>query len=274
MKTLITCSLLLMLLFTCFQSIGCEQGIVIEGEEIEIEFNNDLFSRVISKIDGENKIIGDIGASEYIKAGVDTWTIFPYKSQKTTRVDDVIGKGMLYTIIGESDLFRKTINAVVYENFPRTVLYSVTYENLSNETLTIENWINNRYMIASDPAQEEKKFWSFQSGSYDNRPDWILPVTTGFKQENFMGMNATDYGGGTPVSDVWRKDVGLAVGHMEMVPKEVSLPVEMEDSRGAFQMVSDAINKELKSGKVLLLFKPLLLFTRVIILKHLQHFEK
>ena len=38
------------------------------------------------------------------------------------------------------------------------------------------------------------------------------PLPTGFRQENFQGMNATDYGGGTPVVDVWRRDVGLAVG--------------------------------------------------------------
>ena len=38
-------------------------------------------------------------------------------------------------------------------------------------------------------------------------------------------MNASDYGGGTPVVDVWRRDVGLAVGHVELVPKLVSLPV-------------------------------------------------
>jgi hypothetical protein len=27
-------------------------------------------------------------------------------------------------------------------------------------------------------------------------------------------MNASDYGGGTPVVDVWRPDVGIAVGHV------------------------------------------------------------
>ena len=155
MKKLITYSLLYMLLFTCFQSIGCEQGIVIESEEIEIEFDQNLHSRVISKIDGESKILGDFGASEYIKEGANLWTLFPYKSQKTSRVDDQIGNGTLYTIVGESELLRKTINAVVYENFPRSVLFSVSYENLSKETLIIENWVNNRYMLASDPAQEE-----------------------------------------------------------------------------------------------------------------------
>ena len=53
----------------------------------------------------------------------------------------------------------------------------------------------------------------------------MLPLKPGFKQENFLGMNAPDYGGGTPVVDVWRRDVGIGVGHVEMAPKLVSLPV-------------------------------------------------
>jgi len=249
MKIFVKVSFLFILLLICFQAMGCEKGIVIEGEEITIEFNQNLFSRVISNIDGESIVLGEFGASEYIKAGVDLRTIFTYKSHHTTTVDDQIGKGTLHTITGESELFRKIINAVVYENFPRMVLYSVTYENISDTPFQIESWTNNRYMITSDSTQKEKVFWSFQSGSYENRPDWILPVSSGFKQENYMGMNATDYGGGTPVSDVWRKDIGLAVGHVEMVPKQVFLPVEMEDSRGAYLRVEYRENRELKSGE-------------------------
>ena len=52
-----------------------------------------------------------------------------------------------------------------------------------------------------------------------------MPLKVNFKQENFLGMNATDYGGGTPVADVWRRDIGIAVGHLEHAPKLVSLPV-------------------------------------------------
>ena len=33
-----------------------------------------------------------------------------------------------------------------------------------------------------------------------------------------MGMTASDYGGGTPVVDVWRRDCGIAVGHLEPAP--------------------------------------------------------
>jgi alpha-galactosidase len=255
MKKVVTLSLLFVLLFSSFQSIGCEKDIIIEGGEISIEFDKKLFSRVISKIDGERIVLGEFGASEYLKAGVNLWTIFTYKFHKTTNVDDLIGIGTLHTITGESELFRKTINAVVYENFPRIVLFSVSYENISGETHQIESWTNNRYMISSDPDQKTKEFWSFQSGSYENRPDWILPVKSGFKQVNYMGMNASDYGGGTPVSDIWRKDVGLAVGHVEMVPKLVSLPVEMEDSRGVYLRVDYGVNRELKSGETFTTFQ-------------------
>ena len=46
-------------------------------------------------------------------------------------------------------------------------------------------------------------------------------------------MNASDYGGGTPIVDVWRRDVGMAVGHVETRPKLVSLPVSMPDAAHA-----------------------------------------
>ncbi len=38
-------------------------------------------------------------------------------------------------------------------------------------------------------------------------------------------MTASDYGGGIPIADVWRRDCGLAVGHLETRPRLLSLPV-------------------------------------------------
>lgn len=40
-------------------------------------------------------------------------------------------------------------------------------------------------------------------------------------------MNDSDYGGGIPITSVWRKDMNVAVGHLAMVPKLVSLPTEV-----------------------------------------------
>jgi alpha-galactosidase len=70
-----------------------------------------------------------------------------------------------------------------------------------------------------------------------------------------MGMNSTDYGGGTPVSDVWRRDAGLAVGHIEMVPKLVSLPVTMADSQAATVAVTYKKDQPLKPKATLTTFR-------------------
>ena len=113
----------------------------------------------------------------------------------------------------------------MYDAFPRTAIFEVTYTNTGSSDLSVSGWTNQHYGINAPASAAQPAFWSFQSGSYEKRPDWILPLGPGFKQENFLGMNAPDYGGGTPVVDVWRRDAGIGVGHLEMAPKLVSLPV-------------------------------------------------
>ena len=61
----------------------------------------------------------------------------------------------------------------------------------------------------------------------------------GFEQGNFMGMNAADYGGGTPVVDVWRRDIGLAVGHVEAQPRLLSLPLRISATEARLAVECD-----------------------------------
>jgi alpha-galactosidase len=72
------------------------------------------------------------------------------------------------------------------------------------------------------------KFWSFQGSSHADRRDWIQKVNPGFYEKNFMGMNASDYGGGIPVIDLWRKDAGIAIGNTETVAKAGFTPVDYD----------------------------------------------
>jgi alpha-galactosidase len=118
----------------------------------------------------------------------------------------------------------------------------------------VNGWTNQHYHQASTLAAEPS-FWSYQSGSYEKRPDWVLPLKPGFKQENFLGMNDPDYGGGTPVSDVWCRDVGIAVGHVEMAPKLVSLPVEEQGPDRATVAVEFKQDRVLKPGATLKTFR-------------------
>jgi alpha-galactosidase len=62
-------------------------------------------------------------------------------------------------------------------------------------------------------------------------------------------MNATDYGGGVPVSDVWRKDIGIGVGHLALTPKQTSLPVDRSDATHVTLGVGGQIVNTLQPGE-------------------------
>ena len=68
--------------------------------------------------------------------------------------------------------------------------------------LVIKEWLANQTEIKAVP---NKEFWSFNGSSSEERSDWILPVNKGFYKKNYLGMNDSDYGGGIPVSAVWRE---------------------------------------------------------------------
>jgi len=123
-----------------------------------------------------------------------------------------------------------------HDRYPGLALLDVTYRNTSRAPLAITGWRAATHDLLAHP----KGAWTFAGASYPNRRDWIQPVTPGFDQRNFMGMNGSDYGGGTPVAVVWRPDVGLAVGHVETVPRLVALPVVARPGGTRIGMSGDA----------------------------------
>jgi alpha-galactosidase len=227
-----------------------EAVVEIEGKYVWIDFNKMLHSRVIAKLANENVIIGDFSPSEFITVSGKDVRDFVFREQRKEKFEDKIGIGARYIITGEATSLSKEILVTIYDEFPYMAIFQVKYTNISDYELTVERWTNHHYLITAKPhVKDEPSFYSFQSGSYENRPDWVLPLVRGFKQENYMGMNATDYGGGTPVSDIWHRDAGIGVGHVELVPKLVSLPVTMPDNEKATIGINYKLNKTLKPGE-------------------------
>ena len=202
----------------------------VEGKNIRVEFDDTMHSRVVASLGGQERVVGDFAPSEFIRiSGLDV-TDFSLQKQKHERVRDRLGTGSRTTITGTSPSMKKTVAVTVYDAFPRMAFFDVSYTNTGSSDLSVSGWTNQHYSISAPASTAQPAFWSYQSGSYESRPDWVLPLKPDFKQENFLGMNASDYGGGTPIVDVWRRDVGIGVGHLEMAPKLVSLPVT---TRGA-----------------------------------------
>ena len=166
------------------------------------------------------------GPSDYLElANGKRITDFKLSHTEEKQLDDVHGKGKCLEMTGQSaEGIEKTVKVRLYQRFPGFALLSVSYRNNSAQAIDIKSWVNGAGRVEANLGKGPQ-FWSFSGGSYADRRDWVQPVKDGFEQANFMGMTASDYGGGTPVVDVWRRDAGLAVGHIETTPKLVSLPI-------------------------------------------------
>jgi alpha-galactosidase len=202
----------------------------IQGGNLRIEFDNRLRSRVVARFDKTETVMGPFTASETVTTADELRNGFLLTSQKHERTKDAFGEGERLTVVGKAGELKKTVSVTVYDDFPAMAFFDVQYTNIGTSKLAINSWTNNAYTVNTQRRMGAPAFWSYQSGSYEKRPNWVLPLHTTFQQENYQGMNASDYGGGTPIIDVWRRDVGMAVGHVEPRPKLVSLPVSMPDA--------------------------------------------
>jgi alpha-galactosidase len=209
------------------------EDLQIQSSVLRIEFDRQLHTRLVSLLDPNPKPLTPFSASETLIGPGRSWTDFAFVSSHREAVSDVFGRGERLSLTGLSGDIRKNVSVTVYADFPSFAIVDVEYVNQGAAPIRVQAWNNHQYSLPALPATRHPAFWSYQSGSYEKRPNWLLPLRTGFRQENYLGMNASDYGGGTPIIDVWRKDVGLAVGHIEPGPRLVSLPVSMPDARHA-----------------------------------------
>lgn len=221
----------------------------IQGKNLRIEFDGNLHSRVVARFDEKEIPLGPFTASETVTAADKVWADFALSSQKQERSKDAIGEYQRLTLVGKAGTLLKTVSVTIYDDFPTMAVFDVEYTNAGTTNLSIQSWTNNEYTLDAQENGGAPAFWSYQSGSYEKRPNWVLPLHVNFKQENFLGMNASDYGGGTPIVDIWRRDVGIAVGHVELRPKLVSLPVVMPDATHANLAVHFAKASSLTPGE-------------------------
>jgi alpha-galactosidase len=221
----------------------------IESPGLRLEFDDQLHARVVAKVGEREAPLGPFAATETVATSTGAVRDFAFVRQQEHEIADAFGAGRRFVITGRSGAIEKSVSVSLYEAFPRTAVLQVRYTNVGVASITLTGWTNHHYEIDAAPGAPAPAFWSYQSGSYKNRPDWVLPLTKGFRQRNYLGMNASDYGGGTPVVDVWRRDVGLGIGHLELVPQQVSLPVACPSAARASLAVEFQRERRLQPGE-------------------------
>ena len=200
---------------------------------LTIEFDSGLHSRILRG----STVLTAMEAGEAIRFDdqriIDRFLLI---EQTRETLSDQHGTGHVHHLRGSADgRIEKRISVTFLDRYPGLALLDIRYRNIGHTPLAIAGWQAATHNLLAHPDGA----WSFSGASYPDRRDWVQPVTPGFGQRNFMGMNASDYGGGTPIAVVWRRDAGLAVGHVDTIPRLVSLPVAGQPAGTRIGIVGD-----------------------------------
>lgn len=205
------------------RALGAAPGLVRPSDgSLTIEFDGSMFTRVWR---GETPLSAMGAADALYLSGGDAVERFVLLEQQREELSDAHGSGTRHVLRGIADGgIERTVAVNLYKRYPGVALIDTAYRNGGDAPLAVSGWRAASYDVLPHAAGA----WTYSGASHPDRRDWIQRVHPGFDQRNFMGMNGSDYGGGTPVASVWRPDAGLAVGHVEAVPRLLSLPVTQQ----------------------------------------------
>ncbi len=220
------------------------QSITITNGSLTMVINEQMETRLNSNLDGSKALMEGFQPSEKLQIGLSLLNKFDLKNSGEKKLTGKLA-GKQWTFEGnykDADAnvdVTKILKVTAYDDFPGLLSTKVSYINNSSEPFFVQKWVNNDYNILQQG--DSPAFWAFQGSSSSSRSDWIKPLDSTYYQKNYMGMNDSDYGGGVPVTSVWRRDVNVAVGHLSMVPELVNLPTEMA---GKQKNVEVGVSKE------------------------------
>ncbi|WP_431873207.1 glycoside hydrolase family 36 protein [Amycolatopsis sacchari] len=224
---------------------GRPPGFVGVGDSsITVEFDDRLRSRVTLA----GKAVTRFDASEALVLGGRTIEEFGYRGHQTRDTwHPQHGPGVQVTLQGDSaEGVRKTVELTSFQRLAGMVVMKVTYTNQSRAALPVTGWRSGAHELLAAPGG----FYTFSGTTHEDRRDWVQPVTDGFAQENSLGMVASDYGGGTPMATVWRRDGGLSVGHVEPVARILRLPVRRTAAGASIAVEGDAAGGLAPGGRL------------------------
>ena len=239
----------LMVFSIAVTGIACSQNITMQNKKLVIAVNNNLQTLINTAFPGSSKLMGSFSSSEFLVTKYFSAKEFTLSKKEKKNIHGEAGDGVEWKFYGNNKTYQleKILSIKQYNDFPDAAYFTVQYINHRNKELTVIKWVNNQYNIIA--SADTAKFWSFQGSSHSDRRNWIQKIKPGFSEKNFMGMNASDYGGGIPVIDLWRKDAGIAVGNTENVGKLISLPIDYDKYSAAANM---GVEYEYPEEKILL----------------------
>lgn len=231
-----------------FNSFG--QGrIKNKSNTISMDFDENLNQEIHWLSEGDKSVIvNDLDIQPCIVVNGKTCLKFKCIESKIAKkqiIDKEFGPGLetIFTGVYEDTYLKieRRIRLLMPDKFQNVVLATSNYRNIGKTKIHVDSIYSQRLALKSNlpkSAFQAADFASFQGGVNEWGKDYALIwLKPGFHQENFMGIHKTKdaigteleefIGGGMPFVDVWNKDMGVAIMHLEKKPSWLSLPVNV-----------------------------------------------
>lgn len=223
---------------------GDSDSVLAQDAVLAIAFDRHLHTRLLA----HGKPLTPYQPSESLLLAdgvVEDFALTGHREQPVS--DPRHGTGHRWIATGRSSRrLEKEVTVTFFDKLPGFAVLQTRYRNRGDAPLQVAGWRNAAHELADAPGG----FWSFAGATHTDRRDWVRPLGAGFDQRNTLGMDSSDYGGGIPMADIWRRDVGLAVGHVEPVARQLELPVR-KTAGGAHIAVESAQASTLAPGQTL-----------------------
>lgn len=210
---------LLLLIVLC---TGCSKGIIIKNGDLQLEIDEMMRARLTSLNNSTSSFHNNFIESDALIATEFTASLFKLTNVSEFKEGNTSGYSLTGTYNKGGFCIEKHQKITIPENLEKILLIETYYINRGSKDITVNGWKMNELHI--DVA--DTSVWSFQPTSTSRRMDWILEVKPGYYKKNFLGMNDSDYGGGIPMIDLWRRDGGIVTGLTEKTLKMISMPVQ------------------------------------------------
>ena len=132
-----------------------------------------------------------------------------------------------------------------YDDFPTMAFSTVSYRNVGTRPIQMDKVVSQRHRLnaaLNDPIAPTFKMWSFHGSSEAWGKDDVVQISATFTRSNILSTmmrnDENQTGGGVPVIAFWTPSMGEAVGHVELLPIPLSMPVQVTaDGRVAASIV-------------------------------------
>lgn len=157
-----------------------------------------------------------------------------YTRIETSEVRGSLGRGRRVVIPAQATrpgggVIERRLTLELYEEFPQLLIVSATYRNAGAGPFRLERVVTQQHRLSTaltDTRAQPWAMWSFHGAAPKWGLDDVVELTPQFARPNVMGtINADGFGGGTPLVAFWTRAAGTAIGHLETLPLELSVPV-------------------------------------------------